>query len=54
MANGDNVFKHPEADTMMLTAYAKVRTTDHTGPVVLDYGHRRVGPSSLCLTTNQR
>lgn len=38
MANGDYVFKHPEADTMMLAAYAKVRTTDYTGPVVLDCG----------------
>ena len=36
VANGDYVFKHPEADTMLLSAYAKVRTTNYTGPLVLD------------------
>lgn len=38
VANGDYVFKHPEADTMLLSAYAKVRTTNYTGPLVLDCG----------------
>lgn len=30
------VFKHPETEIMMLAAYAKVRTTDPSGLVVLD------------------
>jgi hypothetical protein len=36
VANGDYVFRHPEADTMLLSAYAKVRASKYTGPVVLD------------------
>lgn len=36
MANGDYVFRHPEADAMLLAAYAKVRASKYTGPVVLD------------------
>ena len=36
VVNMDYVFKHPEADTMLLSAYAKVRTGDYTGTVVLD------------------
>lgn len=36
MANGDDVFRHPEADTMLLSAYAKVRASKYTGPVVLE------------------
>jgi len=36
VANGDYVFKHPEADTMLLSAYAKLRTGNYTGAVVLD------------------
>ena len=38
LANGDYAFKHPEADTILLSAYEKVRTTNYTGPVVLDCG----------------
>ena len=34
--SGDYVFKHPEADTMLLSAYAKLRSGDNTGVVVLD------------------
>ena len=34
--SGDYVFKHPEADTMLLSAYAKLRSGDYTGVVVLD------------------
>ena len=48
VANGDYVFKHPEADTMLLSAYAKVRTTNYTGPVVLNCRDTCVCPSSLC------
>ena len=36
MVSGDYVFKHPEADTILLSAYAKLRTGNHTGAVVLD------------------
>ena len=36
VANGDYVFRHLEADTMLLSAYAKVRASKYTGPVVLD------------------
>ena len=36
MASRDYVFKHPEADTIMLSAYAKLRNGGYTGPVVLD------------------
>ena len=36
VANGDYIFRHPEADTMLLSAYAKVRASKYTGPVVLD------------------
>ncbi|KAJ8356940.1 hypothetical protein SKAU_G00197340 [Synaphobranchus kaupii] len=36
VANGDYVFKHPEADTMLLSAHAKLRTRNYTGTVVLD------------------
>ena len=36
VANGDYVFRHPEADTMLLSA--KVRASKYTGPVVLDCG----------------
>ena len=36
VANGDYVFRHPEADTMLLSAYAKVRASKYTGTVVLD------------------
>ena len=34
--SGDYVFKHPEPDTMLLSAYAKLRSGDYTGVVVLD------------------
>ncbi len=36
VASGDYVFKQPEADTMMLSAYAKLRIGNYTGAVVLD------------------
>ena len=36
MASSDYVFKHPEADTMLLSAYAKLRNGNYTGEVVLD------------------
>ena len=36
VASGNYVFKHPEADTMLLSAYAKLRTVHYSGPVVLD------------------
>ncbi|KAL8603169.1 hypothetical protein ACOMHN_032615 [Nucella lapillus] len=36
VANGDYVFRHPEADTMLLSAYAKLRTGNYRGTVVLD------------------
>ena len=36
VVSGDYVFKHQEADTMLLSAYAKVRTGNYTGTVVLD------------------
>jgi hypothetical protein len=36
VASGDYAFKHPEADTMLLSAYAKLRTRNYTGAVVLD------------------
>src|SRR5437867_2816456 len=32
----DYVFKHPGADTMLLSAYAKLRAENYTGSVVLD------------------
>lgn len=36
MASEDYVLKYPEADTMLLSAYAKLRSGNFTGPVVLD------------------
>ena len=36
MPNGDYVFKHPEADTMLLSAYAELRAKECTETVVLD------------------
>ncbi|KAL8559000.1 hypothetical protein ACOMHN_039756 [Nucella lapillus] len=36
VANGDYVFRHPEADTMLLSAYAKLWTGNYRGTVVLD------------------
>ena len=36
VANTDFIFRHPEADTMMLSAYAKLRTGNFNGAVVLD------------------
>ena len=36
MATGDYRFKHPEADTMLLSIYAKLRTANYTNTVVLD------------------
>ena len=36
MANGDYVFKHAEADTMLLSAYAKLRAGNCTRTVVID------------------
>ncbi|KAL8573120.1 hypothetical protein ACOMHN_027380 [Nucella lapillus] len=36
VANEDYVFRHPEADTMLLSAYAKLRTGNYRGTVVLD------------------
>ena len=35
-ASTDLGFKHPEADTMLLSAYAKVRTQNYNESVVLD------------------
>lgn len=29
-------FKHPDADTVLLSAYVKVRTRNYTGTVILD------------------
>ena len=36
IASGDYVFKQAEADTMLVSAYAKLRASNYTGPVVLD------------------
>ena len=36
MANGDYVFKHAEADTMLISAYAKLRAGNCTRTVVID------------------
>ncbi|MES9880814.1 MAG: hypothetical protein ABW185_08030 [Sedimenticola sp.] len=36
VASGDYVFKHTEADTMLISAYAKLRTENYTEAVVLD------------------
>ena len=36
MATGDYRFKHLEADTMLLSIYAKLRTANYTNTVVLD------------------
>lgn len=36
MASEDHISKHPEADTMLLSAYAKLRSRNCTGTVVLD------------------
>lgn len=36
VANTDFIFRHPEADTMMFSAYAKLRTGMFNGVVVLD------------------
>lgn len=36
VANTDFIFRHPEADTMMFSAYAKLRTGNFNGAVVLD------------------
>ncbi|KAJ4921706.1 hypothetical protein JOQ06_002006 [Pogonophryne albipinna] len=36
VASRDYVFKHPEADTILLSAYAKLRSRNYTGTVVLD------------------
>ena len=36
VANTDFIFRYPEADTMMLSAYAKLRTGNINGAVVLD------------------
>ncbi|KAJ8347042.1 hypothetical protein SKAU_G00284430 [Synaphobranchus kaupii] len=36
MSSEDYVFKHPEADTMLLSAYAKLRASNYTETVVLD------------------
>ena len=36
VASGDYVFKYPEADTILLSAYAKLRSRNYTGTVVLD------------------
>ena len=38
LAIRDYVFKHPEADTMLLSAYAKLSAGNYTGAVVLDSG----------------
>ena len=35
--SGDYVFKHPEADTMLLSAFATLRAGSCTKPVVLDH-----------------
>lgn len=42
MASGDYVFQHPEADTMLLSAYAKLRIRNYTRTVVLDCEDRDV------------
>ena len=34
MANRDYVFRHPAADTMLLSFYAKVRASKYSGPDV--------------------
>jgi len=36
VANNDHVFKHPEADTMLLSACAKLRADNYTGTTVID------------------
>ncbi|KAJ8359919.1 hypothetical protein SKAU_G00164440 [Synaphobranchus kaupii] len=36
MSSEDYVFKHPDADTMLLSAYAKLRASNYTETVVLD------------------
>jgi len=36
MVSDDYAFKHAEADTMLLSAYAKLRAGNYTGPVILD------------------
>ena len=36
VASRDYVFKHAEADTILLSAYAKLRAGNYTGAVVLD------------------
>ncbi|KAJ4940245.1 hypothetical protein JOQ06_026554 [Pogonophryne albipinna] len=36
VASRDYVFKHAEADTILLSAYAKLRSRNYTGTVVLD------------------
>ena len=51
VANGDYVLRHPEADMMLLSAYAKVRASKYTGLELR--GHRCVCSSSLHLTASQ-
>jgi hypothetical protein len=36
VANGDFLFLHLEADTILFSAYSKVRAGDYTGTVVID------------------
>ena len=36
VASTDYVFNHPEADTMLFSAYAKLRDGDYNGTVVID------------------
>lgn len=36
VANTGYVFKHTEADTILLSAYMKLRTRDYTGTFVFD------------------
>jgi len=54
VASTDLGFKHLEADTMLLSAYAKLMADNNKEVVILDSEDRRVCASSICLTSTSR